>query len=195
MGWLHQQNIRHKDLKPSQILLSHDGLWVTDFGWSRDISDLTHSTTSEGDNIILKYHSPERAGKEACGRSEDVFALGCIFLEMAYQLVRPVLQPKQRPAPWQKKGWYFQAHIGDLNDTLGPNELYQQANPLQEEESQACPQTNIRMNSITSEHAPRPTGLQVSTSLKSRAAKVNRENPEVILRRLEVLDKLIICMN
>lgn len=120
VAWLHQQGIRHKDLKPSQILLSPDGLWLTDFGWSKDVSELTQSATDGGQNITLKYQAPERARKQLCGRAEDIFALGCIFVEMAYQLARPMLMPGERVMPWKQKGWYFQANLNEVETFLVP---------------------------------------------------------------------------
>lgn len=120
VAWLHQQGIRHKDLKPSQILLSLEGLWLTDFGWSKDVSELAQSATSGGDNITLKYQSPERAQRRACGRPEDIFALGCIFIEMAYQLARPMLRSEERSAPWKQKGWFFQANLSQVQELLKP---------------------------------------------------------------------------
>jgi hypothetical protein len=43
--YLHSQSIRHKDLKPSNILLSLERLYLTDFGSATDFSDRTMSTT------------------------------------------------------------------------------------------------------------------------------------------------------
>jgi hypothetical protein len=43
--YLHSQSIRHKDLKPSNILLSTGRLFLTDFGSATDFSDRTMSTT------------------------------------------------------------------------------------------------------------------------------------------------------
>jgi serine/threonine protein kinase len=48
---LHRNNIRHRDLKPSQILLSPDGLWLTDFGYSNDMSAYSNSATSNLDTM------------------------------------------------------------------------------------------------------------------------------------------------
>jgi hypothetical protein len=83
IAYLHDHGIRRKDLKPSQILLSPEGLWLADFGWSNDMSEYSQSTTSGADNITAKYQAPERASRQPCGRAEDVFALGCCFVEMS----------------------------------------------------------------------------------------------------------------
>jgi serine/threonine protein kinase len=82
IAYLHQQRIKHKDLKPSNILLSSDGLWVTDFGGSTDFSALTESATQGLERGTPKYFAPEVAAYEPNGRSADIFSLGCIFFEI-----------------------------------------------------------------------------------------------------------------
>ncbi|KAH7411837.1 kinase-like domain-containing protein [Phaeosphaeria sp. MPI-PUGE-AT-0046c] len=80
--YLHKQEIKHKDLKPSNILLSSDGLWVTDFGTATDFSVLTTSATEDGERGTPKYFAPEIAVYAPSGRAADIFSMGCIFLEI-----------------------------------------------------------------------------------------------------------------
>jgi len=80
--YLHENQIRHKDLKPMNILLSCDGLWVTDFGTSTDFSELSQSTSEGCERGTPKYFAPEVSAFEPNGRSADIFSLGCIFLEI-----------------------------------------------------------------------------------------------------------------
>ncbi|KAF2501227.1 kinase-like protein [Lophium mytilinum] len=80
--YLHSQKIRHKDLKPSNVLLGRDNLWLTDFGSSTDFSMLSMSATENGERGTPKYFAPEVAAYEPNGRAADIFSLGCIFLEM-----------------------------------------------------------------------------------------------------------------
>jgi len=117
VAYLHEQNIRHKDLKPSQILLSAQGLWLADFGWSADMSELSSSVTSGGDVITAKYQAPERANLQPCGRAEDIFSLGCIFLEMTY-CTSPL--PSDIPRPWLQRAWSFQANLKHVQDWMEP---------------------------------------------------------------------------
>jgi serine/threonine protein kinase len=124
---IHQHGIRHKDLKPSQILLSRSGLWLADFGWSVDRSEFSQSATSGGDQMTIKYQAPERASMESCGRPEDVFAIGCIFLEiLSYTSMTATFQNSGRP--WLRKGWFFQANLeqiyGILDTSLEPLKYY-----------------------------------------------------------------------
>jgi serine/threonine protein kinase len=83
LAYLHRQSIRHKDIKPSNILLSSSsGLWMTDFGSSTDFSNVSQSLTSNGERGTPKYFAPEVAEFEPNGRSADIFSLACVFLEL-----------------------------------------------------------------------------------------------------------------
>ena len=112
VAWLHDCQIRHKDLKPSQILISTSGVWLSDFGWSKDVSEMTCSTTVGGKTTTPKYLAPERALNQPCGRPEDLFSLGCIFLEIGYQLFRSKFSSDyDRATPWLESGWLFSTHV------------------------------------------------------------------------------------
>jgi serine/threonine protein kinase len=114
VAWLHDCQIRHKDLKPSQILVSTSGLWLSDFGWSKDVSEMTCSTTVGGKTTTPKYLAPERASNQPCGRPEDIFSLGCIFLEIGYQLFGKIsVFRENQGAPWFQPGWLFSTHVED----------------------------------------------------------------------------------
>jgi hypothetical protein len=56
-----------------------------------------------------------------CGRPEDVFALGCTFLEMAYRIYgkdsKDYLNPTGNPM------WSFQANLGSKDVWLAPFQL------------------------------------------------------------------------
>lgn len=80
--YLHENKIRHKDLKPSNILLSKNCVWITDFGASKDFTSDFTSTSASAERGTLKYCAPEVAMYEKSGRSADIFSLGCVFLEM-----------------------------------------------------------------------------------------------------------------
>lgn len=81
--YLHENDIRHKDLKPRNILPDRkDGLFVTDFGISRDCTDASTSVTNGIERGTYKYCAPEVARYEPRGRAADIYSLGCVFLEM-----------------------------------------------------------------------------------------------------------------
>ncbi len=83
IDYLHKNDIRHKDIKPRNILLDKDeGLYITDFGISRDNTDASTSVTNGIERGTYKYCAPEVARLEPRGRAADIYALGCVFLEI-----------------------------------------------------------------------------------------------------------------
>lgn len=58
IAYLHEQKIRHKDLKPSNVLLSKDRLWLSDFGSATDFSLLSQSAT-DNERGTPRYFSQE----------------------------------------------------------------------------------------------------------------------------------------
>ncbi|KAK2813691.1 hypothetical protein FQN50_000089 [Emmonsiellopsis sp. PD_5] len=86
MEYIHEQNIRHKDVKPENILLTPSSVFYADFGISQDISHLIrdHDDTRTSGPCVgtTRYIAPELASDKPRGRSADIFSLGCVFLEI-----------------------------------------------------------------------------------------------------------------
>jgi len=58
LAYLHDNNIRHKDMKPSNILLPRDDIWVTDFVSAKDFTDDSTSTSKSQERGTLRYCAP-----------------------------------------------------------------------------------------------------------------------------------------
>ena len=89
LSYLHEAGVRHKDIKPKNILIDESGRAVlTDFGISRRFpKDKPHVTNNEW-NFTRKYASPEMKDRRMPRDDpSDVFSLGCVFLEMATLLL------------------------------------------------------------------------------------------------------------
>ncbi len=75
----HRNKIIHRDLRPSNILISEDGTAkITDFGTSAWLSNVPYASTRIGSP---PYMAPEQFLGKASYQS-DIYSIGCIFYEM-----------------------------------------------------------------------------------------------------------------
>ncbi|KAF1832875.1 kinase-like protein [Decorospora gaudefroyi] len=81
--YLHTNRIRHKDIKPQNILVKGMKVLITDFGTALDWSEESGATTSGRPGpIAINYIAPEVAERESRNESSDIWSLGCVFIEM-----------------------------------------------------------------------------------------------------------------
>ncbi len=79
----HARGVVHRDVKPSNLLVSDGRLWVTDFGLAR-ARDLTEAQSSHRPAGTVRYMSPEQLAGTAApfdGRG-DVYSLGVTLYEL-----------------------------------------------------------------------------------------------------------------
>lgn len=83
VSYLHKLNIRHKDIKPTNILVDTFGnVLLADFGISLRAQDKAHLITQTNTNRSYEYCSPEVIARRKRHPSSDVFSLGAVFAEM-----------------------------------------------------------------------------------------------------------------
>jgi serine/threonine protein kinase len=84
LEFLHANSIRHKDIKPSNILLSDGRVLLCDFGISHRWTDSENGTTEGGySSFTHRYAAPEVLRVDASRNSKaDIWSLGCVFLEI-----------------------------------------------------------------------------------------------------------------
>jgi serine/threonine protein kinase len=87
LAFIHKQTIRHKDIKPQNILIHRGEAMYTDFGLSYDFGDTGRSTTTGvPQGLTRRYCAPEVAEWGNRNSKSDVFSLGCVFIEICLAL-------------------------------------------------------------------------------------------------------------
>ncbi|KAF2143346.1 uncharacterized protein K452DRAFT_307490 [Aplosporella prunicola CBS 121167] len=84
LWYLHKNHVRHKDIKPMNILVKGTNVYFTDFGTARQWEGEGDGSTSGLDTERTpRYCAPEVGDRDRRGKPSDIWSLGCVFLEMA----------------------------------------------------------------------------------------------------------------
>ncbi|CAD6449131.1 882c752c-023d-4039-a408-affaa6f655f5 [Sclerotinia trifoliorum] len=119
--FVHEKGIRHRDLKPKNILLSPGRVYLADFGIARDVKESENSITC-GRYGTPSWIAPEvYDGEDHHMSKADVFSLGCIFLNIATVLYGnstelATFDEVMKEKEWPKKYEMLSDHLNKLRD-------------------------------------------------------------------------------
>ncbi|KAG5952789.1 hypothetical protein E4U53_008073 [Claviceps sorghi] len=83
MAHCHANDVRHLDIKPSNILLRPDRVYLADFGISRDVSG-QDQTITDGMPGTERWRAPELYGENGSSMQlSDMYSLGLVYLNIA----------------------------------------------------------------------------------------------------------------
>jgi serine/threonine protein kinase len=110
LWFMHAQKVRHKDIKPHNILVHKGSFIYTDFGSFLDYSAATRSvTTGRPDSITRKYAAPELYDWSPRSSKTDIFSLGCVFFEILGAILLARTEPSMTP---------YRDHIREIHGLL-----------------------------------------------------------------------------
>jgi serine/threonine protein kinase len=84
--------IIHRDIKPANILIQKGTFKLADFGLST-FKDSDETSKTDWHRGTALYSPPERDSPTGVGRCRDVWALGCVLLEVVF-MIRYAFQPE-----------------------------------------------------------------------------------------------------
>ena len=82
LDYAHHMGVIHRDLKPQNILLTHHGAYLADFGVAKMLEGVSGANTAAGDVLgSPSYMAPEQAQGLRLGPYTDVYALAVICFQ------------------------------------------------------------------------------------------------------------------
>jgi len=108
--YLHRARIRHRDIKPQNILVKADRVLLADFGIAYSWENLHRATTTADSGKTLIYAAPEVVRVEPRNESADVWSLGCVFLEMVVVIKGGTVDEMRREWYAKSEGYCFHAN-------------------------------------------------------------------------------------
>lgn len=82
LQYLHSENIRHKTIKPTNILVHGNNVMFTDFGFTQDSIEDGTGVPTRIPQTTRHYSAPEVAAHLPGDSKSDIWSLGVVFIEM-----------------------------------------------------------------------------------------------------------------
>ncbi|KAF2807024.1 kinase-like protein [Mytilinidion resinicola] len=161
LEYIHSHRIRHKDIKPQNILVKDGNVLFADFGLAKDFasSDGLSSTTEGYTQKTPMYAAPEVHQQGERRYSADIFSLGCVFAELACLLsgepVSAFYDFRVKPKPYGAETHSFHETLDLVDNWLEKSTLriYHVIMDMLEEEASQRP-TAAELQVLISQNFP-----------------------------------------
>ena len=197
IGHIHQEGLIHRDVKPSNVMVSADGAAkLMDFGLARDLakSAMTQSGALLG---TLGYMSPEMIRGDKVDQRSDLYQVGVVLFELLTRKLPldhdQVLLVAQADVPvTPTRARVLRKDVPEAVDnllsnclTLYPEDRYQRAKDMLKDVERAQAGKDVPLSpAVVKRNAATPIrpatrpGLQRNTGRTAAASKVPTEAPE-----------------
>lgn len=137
VAFIHEQSIRHKDIKPENILYHEGHFLYADFGISLQFDPLPFAagtTQTKDPQYSHVYASPEVRQRRPRNTKSDVFSLGCVLFELlaARAVVLAQTFESRRPTVYEEgaRGFSYLVAEGEIAMELARWENHDRLNSL-----------------------------------------------------------------
>jgi serine/threonine protein kinase len=114
LSFAHNSGVRHKDIKPANILVKRSQIYLTDFGLAVDFQEADVSYTTNSFHGTKKYRAPESVEGDYHGRKADVFSMGCVFSEMLTVILEKSRADFKEARCWDREDKAFCRNLRDV---------------------------------------------------------------------------------
>ncbi|KAI9891582.1 MAG: hypothetical protein M1814_002516 [Vezdaea aestivalis] len=115
---IHKSSVRHKDVKPDNVLLYNGGLMYADFGISSFTKTESGTTEGPGTSFTPTYAAPEVLDCNPRNKKSDIFSLGAVFYEILGHVARIVELQDTCFGSDQFKGYAKMAKNGTISQKI-----------------------------------------------------------------------------
>lgn len=164
LRYIHSQHVKHKDIKPQNLLVHGEKILYTDFGIAHDFEGSV-SVTAGNTGMTRRYSAPEVVAGDERSRAADIFSLGCVFLEMLGAILEWRLDDFEDDDDYAT---YLQENRGSITQAL--NDIKPGTESFQLRGFDTFPLVpNLTLSMLTSSPQDRPRASVLVSELNSKS--------------------------